>query len=276
MIKRIAASVCADTVVFGTAGYMPQKAVVGQGAITACAGSFDEETSSWEDDDYDSDFNYTTIEDEGVEIYGYKHKNTATEVIIPETIDGLPVTRIGNNAFENCPVLTSVSIPDSVIYIGHGAFSYCTSLESVDIPDSVEEIDVAAFVNCASLTSVKLPKGIDTVSEQVFANCVKLKNVEIPEGVTTISFNAFSGCSSLTDVTLPNGLTRICRDAFSVCGSLEKINIPASVTSIEKAAFANCIKLKSIDVDEKNSNYSSDDGVLFNKDKTALLQYPSG
>ena len=77
-----------------------------------------------------------------------------TELEIPAEIDGVPVTRIGENAFHGCTSLTSIVIPDSVTSIGYGVFAGCASLTSVVIPDSVTSIGYEAFSSCTSLTSI--------------------------------------------------------------------------------------------------------------------------
>lgn len=179
---------------------------------------------------------------------------SVTEVVIPETIDGYPVTTIGYQAFYNCSSLKNITIPNSVTWIGGYAFDNCTSLTSVTIPNSVTSIVFAVFASCTSLTSVT-----------------------IPDSVTTIGDYAFSGCTSLTSITIPDSVTRIGHYAFFYCTSLASITIPDSVTSIGDSAFSTCTSLTSITVDENNKTYSNnEDGVLFNKDKTTLILYPIG
>ena len=97
----------------------------------------------------------------------------------------------------------------------------------------------------------------------------------IPNSVTSIGSYAFFDCESLTSVTIPNSVTNIGDYAFSYCESLTSVTIPNSVTSICSDAFFDCTSLKSIEVSDNNKNYSSVDGVLFNKDKTELIKYPS-
>ena len=102
-----------------------------------------------------------------------------------------------------------------------------------------------------------------------------IKSVIINDGVTSIGVCAFDGCSSLTSVTIPNSVTRIEDYAFSDCSKLTSITIPNSVTRIGYS-FYGCKSLTSINVDSNNPNYSSVDGVLFNKEKTTLVAYPGG
>ena len=96
------------------------------------------------------------------------------------------------------------------------------------------------------------------------------------KSVTSIGSYAFSHCTSLSSIRIPDSVTSIGWHAFEQCTSLTSLTIPNSVTSIGDDAFYNCTSLTSINVGEGNTNYSSQDGVLFNKDKTELIRYPIG
>ena len=186
------------------------------------------------------------------------------------------VTTIGNNAFTSCTSLTSVTIPNSVTSIGDWAFASCVNLVSIDLPQSVTTIRENAFYNCSNLTSVTIPNGVTTIEYYTFCNCTKLTSINIPNGVTVIGANAFERCSSLASITIPASVVTIEYFAFGSCNSLLSISITSSVTSIGEYAFAWCKGLTSINVDAENINYSSEDGVLFNKNKTLLMCYPTG
>ena len=173
---------------------------------------------------------------------------SATSAIIEDHIAGIPVTSIGDFAFDGCTNLTSVTIGDSVTLIGYDAFASCFSLTSVEIPDSVTSIGEGAFSVCANLTSVTIGDSVTTIGEHAFSCCYRLMSVEIPDSVTTIGNSAFVGCESLTNIVIPNSITSIGNNVFSSCFSLTSVKIPDSVTSIGIQAFCDCIGLMSIEI----------------------------
>ena len=210
------------------------------------------------------------------------------------------VTEIGENAFEGCDSLKSIVLGKGVTVIGEYAFSGCSSLKNIVIPDSVTEIGMNAFEECDSLESVVLGKKITVIGESAFSDCGMLKSIVIPDSVTEIGESVFEDCESLECVVLGKGVTVIGEYAFSDCGRLKSIVIPDSVREIGMSAFedcdslesvvlgksviefedddifSGCCNLKSITVSPDNPVYSSENGVLFNKNKTILIQYPIG
>ena len=119
-------------------------------------------------------------------------------LIIPATYEGLPVTAIGDSAFENCYSLRSIEIPDSVITIGERAFYWCRSLTSVVMGEGVTTIGDSAFENCYDLTSIEIPDSVSTIGERAFGGCSSLTSIKIPDSVITIGSHAFYVCNSLT------------------------------------------------------------------------------
>ena len=133
---------------------------------------------------------------------------------------------------------------------------------------SNEEIEKEQYV---------IQDGIEMIGDGCFYNCTDLKEITIPNSVTYIgNYNAFYGCKNLEKINIPNSVTCINGGAFWCCESLKEITIPDSVTYIGKKVFYGCNSLKNIFVDKNNKNYSSLNGVLFNKDKTKIICYPSG
>ena len=158
-------------------------------------------------------------------------------VTIPSSISSLPVTSIGNQAFDGCSGLTSVIIPNSVTSIGNLAFYYCGGLTSVTIPNSVTSIGDAAFLYCSRLTSVTIPNSVTSIGSLAFSSC-SLTSVTIPNSVTSIGSGAFQSCFGLTSVTIGSSVTSIEDEAFFGCSGLTNVTIPNSVTSIGNYAFS--------------------------------------
>ncbi|MBQ7043700.1 MAG: leucine-rich repeat domain-containing protein [Clostridia bacterium] len=241
--------------------------------------------------------------------WAFDHCTSLTKIVIPDS-----VTSIGDRALSNCYNLKDVIVPKNVTDIGGGAFAKCSSLTDITIPNSVKNLGWEAFYKCVNLVNIKISEQVAVLDENVFYGCVNLTDIEIPDSVTEIGYGAFEGCTGLTDITIPDGVTKIRDYAFEGCTSLTSITvdekntrysndeygvlfnkdktslvrypignkrtnykIPDGVTGIDDSAFSGCIGLTSITVDEKNTRYSNDEyGVLFNKDKTRLDQYPIG
>ena len=139
------------------------------------------------------------------------------------------------------------------------------------------ESALAGEVNIpATVTNESTEYSVTSIGNSAFRSCSSLTAVTIPASVTEIDSYAFSWCSQLTAVTIPEGVATIGNSAFEYCSSLTVVNIPASAINIGYWLFDYCSALTAIHVAEDNTAYSSEDGVLFNKDKTTLVCYPIG
>ena len=216
----------------------------------------------------------------------------ATDVVIPDGVTQIPingfsyeslrsvvipdsVTDIDDSAFSWCKNLTAITIPSGVTRIGAGAFRGCYSLTSVNIPGSVTNIGENAFCYCKNLSSVTIDYGVKSIGDEAFYECKALKSVNIPDSVANIGKRAFYCCESLGKAIIGNNVESIGEEAFQYCSALSLIEIPESVTTLGSRAFNNCYSLTAIEIDGNNPNYFSQDGVLYNKDKTILIQYPA-
>ena len=212
------------------------------------------------------------IPDSVTTIGEYSFYNTnIKDITIPDS-----VTSIGNNAFEYCSNLANITIADSVTSIGNNAFYCCYSLNSITIPDSVTNIGSYVFYNCSSLTSITIPGTITNIPNSMFSGCSSLSSITIPESVTSIGSSAFYYCTSLTSITIPENVTSINGYTFYNCLGLTSIDIPKNVTNIQTDAFTRCNNLVSINVSEENTNYSSINGILYNKDQSIIILIPAG
>ena len=144
------------------------------------------------------------------------------------------------------------------------------------VEEGVTGIGDQAFQNAGSLISASLPTSLTRIGFAPFSSCSSLPMVTIPAGVTKIDDWAFEFCYGLTIVSLPAGLQEIGNGAFNQCEKLSSVVIPAGVISIGHGAFAGCGSLPTITVAAGNTKYVAVDGVLFNKEKTQLVQYPAG
>ena len=170
---------------------------------------------------------------------------TVTEAVIPSEIYGVPVTAIGDYAFNQRSDLASITIPNTVTTIGRQAFGACRSLTQVVLPDSVTSLGQGVFSGCSGLTSVTLSKNLTSIPRETFQTCSSLTSVTLPEGITYIGYDAFAG-SGLTSLTLPSSVTTLENSALSNCKSLTSLYIPDNVVAIGRGALSFCDKLSSV------------------------------
>ena len=187
-------------------------------------------------------------------------------VIIPDTLEGYPVTSIGGYAFQHHD-MEYVTIPGSVTSIGEWAFYQCENLISVTIPDNITSIGAYTFSGCKSLTGITIPDGVTTIGNAAFEWCESFTNITIPDSVTSIGNSAFRGCKGLTSVTIPDSVTTIGNAVFMYCYGLISVSIPGSITNITTQMFQDCTSLTNITIPD--SVTSIENGAF--KDCTGLV-----
>lgn len=195
---------------------------------------------------YDENVTECTVMDSNLDYLG-------TDIYIPAYYMGKPIIGIGYNAFNNRKKLRSVTISNGPKFIGNSSFKDCISLVKFNMPISVKNIELRAFEGCLALSDIKLSDNIKIIEDFSFKNCVSLSHLILPSNTLTIGFSAFRGCSNL--------------------GS---IRIPVGVSDIRGSAFADCESLTAIDVDPQNLNYTSIDGILFEKSMNSIVSFPAG
>ena len=206
-----------------------------------------------------------------------KYNGNDTVVVIPPTISSWPVTKIGEDAFQDNTTITSVTIPDSVTEIGANAFAGCTNLTSVNYkgdwskltiqsgnpavqdaaneqlfdfkftPDNTAVIVTRYNGTAADVTIPSRYKGkpVTMIDHAAFHDSA-VTSVTIPDSVTSIPDDAFAFCSQLTNISIPNSVTFIGFSAFNSCTSLKSITLPSSLSTIQSSAFYNCGNLETI------------------------------
>lgn len=175
-------------------------------------------------------------------ITGYE--GASVDLIVPDQINGKPVTAIQDEAFKGFTALKSIVISGNVKTIGKEAFYNCTGLEKLTLKEGIEDIGIDAFSQCTALTSVTIPSTIKAVRES-FSYCHALTSAVVSEGVENLN-NAFHCCDALTSVTIPKGIKTM-RSTFSHCDALTSVTIPEGVEDLD-SAFYGCTSLTSITI----------------------------
>ena len=191
-----------------------------------------------------------------------------TSVSIPNTIE-----RIEDQAFYCADFLTDITIPSSVTFIGDYVFFGCSSLSDVIIPNSVSTIGEGAFMHCTSLDSITIPSSVINMGRALFFGCSSLSSVTI--NCAEVAESTFSGCTNLSSVTFGNAVRRICEYAFQNCTGLTTITFPSSLNTIDDHAFSGCSGLGSITIPQSVTNWG--EAVFWNCEGlvTATINSPS-
>ena len=196
---------------------------------------------------------------------------------IPNSLKTVHFTgdKLNLGSFSGCSMITTITLESGIKTIRDSSFERCDSLASFTIPDTVTSIENWSFYLCKSLENIVIPKGVTYLGQDAFCACENLVSVSIDStSIAEIYTGTFYGCYALKSFSIPNSVERIGDDAFQNCRSLTNIHIGSSVIYIGNRVFNGCSSMVSFDVDEGNTVYSSVDGVLFNKEKTILYNYP--
>ena len=218
------------------------------------------------------------------------------EIVLPEIIDGLPVTAIApealnglknaqkvilpgtvttvsEGAFASCSSLTSVTLPAALISIPENLFKDCIALETVIFGGNEKQICKSAFEGCLSLSSLSLPESVEVIDSRAFSYCTGLTEIKLPASLSYIGEEAFFGCESLKFLTVPHSVNEIGGYAFRGCSALETINL-GSAESIGMGAFHLCTSLKSITLPEKITYL--DDKTFYGCESLESVTLPRG
>lgn len=190
--------------------------------------------------------------------YGY-------ELSIPEDFNGVTVSGIARRAFAN--------------YYG----------SNIILPDSLLTIGDEAFINCDNLTKIIIPKNVSSIGYGVFAYCYQLKEIVVhPENSAYSHLNGvlfditknvliqYPTGKQDQDYSIPDSVTRIGNRAFAGCYYITDMFIPDNVTSIGEGALADCYQLQHFALEAVHTAFTVQNGVLFNKSQSELIQYPAG
>ena len=154
------------------------------------------------------------------------------QVHIPDKIEGLEVTEIGEFAFSDY----EADRDNSNNFKAHCRFTIKKNIREVIIPDSVEKIGAFAFDHCENLTNVNMPSSLREIELDAFSD-TKIKELDLPEGMTKIDYHAFAFLIYLERITLPDSIEEIDRAAFDTCRNLKEINVPAGLKRVGEYAF---------------------------------------
>ena len=215
-----------------------------------------------------TEFTYA-VENGEATITGYN--GVGDNITIPDTVDGYPVTAIGEHAFESCKGIVSVTIPNSVEYIGFCAFTDCSNLVSLTVGNGVKSIGEWAFAGCTGLTGVYIKDlaawceiAFDDstsnplyLAKNLYLNDVLVTDLVIPQGVTSVKWLAFNGCASVISVTIPDSVTTIDDAAFFFCPNLTTVTLASSVTYIGEDTFGYCPNVTDVYYDGTKEQWES-------------------
>lgn len=195
-------------------------------------------------------FSYNVLSTNEIVITGCSSEAKG-EVVIPDKIEGYPVTTIASYAFKNLAEVTNIVIPETVISIGDSAFIN-SAITDIVIPSEVTVISGYTFKNCVSLKNIILPEGLQEIRSSAFDGCISLTEIDIPDTVTSMGQSVFCK-SGIESVTIPPKMTAVPNYCFRYCESLKTVILPEGLTKIGDYAFEGCVSLSDVNIPDNVS-----------------------
>lgn len=172
---------------------------------------------------------------------------SATEVTVPATIGGYPVSDVDYDIFEENAAIERVTFEAQMEYLP--LFKDCVSLREVVLPAGLKSIPSSAFKNCVSLHTLNFPETVEEIRSSAFENS-NLEVLPLLPNLKTIGDEAFRSCRSLREIHLPEGLEALCDESydggtnkwaatFAECTNLHEVVIPDTVTRVGGTTFMN-------------------------------------
>lgn len=235
------------------------------------------------DEHAESDYEYNANDDGTASIERYTGADVET-LVIPSSIDGYKITRIGGYTFCSLRALHSVTVSEGIKEIGSHAFSECPELKSVTFPNSIESIDSNAFDECPALEEINLPEKEIEIEHDAFDSTAYYNNpknwdngilyvgkihfikadpdkvsgdVTLRAGVYKIPNEGFKNCANLTGITIPDSVKQIGGEAFTDCASLKKVKLSKNLTKLFDSTFSGCSSLESIEIPDSVTDLGS-------------------
>lgn len=220
---------------------------------------------------------YTTGEDGAITITGCD--DTVTEIVIPDSIDGVKVTAVNEFAFQGNEVLASITFPAGMKKIGYGAFISCTKLAKADFSACTDELEIdgSAFQNDTALSSIAFPEKLIKITEYAFYGCSNLTSVSFKSANVDLSIGsyAFATDAKLASVTFPGSLTDLGNNAFDYCDNLTAVDFSActKLTTVGGSAFANS-GLKGVDFSACTKLTTIGDYAFYQNKALTSIKFP--
>lgn len=209
---------------------------------------------------------YTVTNIEQYAFYGCKKLKTVTI--------NAAITELSTSAFGDCTALSSIILPETLNVIAKYAFIDCTALSEIIIPSSVRKIEECAFMNCTALAAITFPEMLETLGADALGSTPWFNELDstlyvIGNGILIKLANEFG-----EDLYIPEGIRSVYAD-FGVLGAtiVETVHLPKTLTCWDQRNLY--LSAKAYTVDGESPYLSAHNGVLYNKDGTALIAYPN-